>query len=40
MCGAIIVKEKDGTTFKIGSGFDDAQRQKPPSKGTRVTFKF
>jgi DNA ligase 1 len=24
MCGAIVVKEKDGTTFKIGSGFDDA----------------
>ena len=40
MCGAIIVKEKDGTTFKIGSGFDDAQRRKPPSKGTTVTFKF
>lgn len=40
MCGAIVVKEKDGTTFKIGSGFDDAQRRKPPSKGTVVTFKF
>ena len=24
MCGAIIVKEKDGTEFKIGSGFTDA----------------
>ena len=24
MCGAIIVKAKDGTTFKIGSGFDDS----------------
>jgi DNA ligase-1 len=24
MCGAIQVREKDGTEFKIGSGFDDA----------------
>jgi len=24
MCGAILVREKDGTEFKIGSGFDDA----------------
>jgi DNA ligase-1 len=24
MCGAIIVREKDGTEFKIGSGFSDA----------------
>lgn len=23
MCGAIVVKEKDGTKFKIGSGFTD-----------------
>lgn len=22
-CGAIVVREKDGTEFKIGSGFDD-----------------
>jgi DNA ligase 1 len=40
MCGAIIVREKDGTEFKIGSGFTDAQRRKPPSKGKVVTFKF
>jgi DNA ligase-1 len=24
MCGAIVVREKDGTEFKIGSGFDDS----------------
>lgn len=23
-CGALLVREKDGTEFKIGSGFDDA----------------
>ena len=40
MMGAIQVREKDGTTFKIGSGFNDAQRRKPPKVGTVVTFKF
>lgn len=40
MCGAILCIEKDGTEFKIGSGFNDAQRRKPPKKGTVVTFKF
>jgi len=32
--------EKDGTVFKIGSGFNDAQRIKPPKIGSIVTFKF
>ena len=40
MLGALEVREKDGTEFKIGSGFDDAQRRKPPKIGTVVTFKF
>lgn len=40
MCGAILVREKDGTEFKIGSGFDDAQRKHPPKVGAVVTFKF
>jgi len=40
MCGAIQVREKDGTEFKIGSGFTDAQRRSPPKKGSVVTFKF
>jgi len=40
MCGAIQVREKDGTEFKIGSGFTDTQRKNPPKKGTVVTFKF
>lgn len=39
-CGAILCKEKDGTEFKIGSGFNDAQRMKPPKVGSVVTFKF
>lgn len=40
MCGALLVREKDGTEFKIGSGFNDAQRKKPPKVGVVVTFKF
>ncbi len=40
LCGAILCREKDGTEFKIGSGFDDAQRRKPPKIGSVVTFKF
>ena len=40
MMGAIQVREKDGTEFKIGSGFNDAQRRKPPKLGSMVTFKF
>ena len=40
MMGAIQVKEKDGTEFKIGSGFNDALRKKPPKLGSIVTFKF
>lgn len=40
MMGALLVKEKDGTAFKIGSGFDDSQRKNPPKIGSWVTFKF
>lgn len=40
MLGALEMREKDGTEFKIGSGFDDSQRKKPPKIGSVVTFKF
>ena len=40
MVGALLMKEKDGTEFKIGSGFDDNQRKNPPAIGSVVTFKF
>ena len=40
MCGAILVREKDGTEFRIGSGFSDKQRKSPPKKGSVVTFKY
>ncbi len=40
MMGALLMQEKDGTEFKIGSGFDDKQRKNPPKIGSVVTFKF
>ena len=40
LMGAIRVREDDGKEFKIGSGFNDKQRAKPPKIGARVTFKF
>ncbi|MDT8444530.1 MAG: DNA ligase, partial [Desulfuromonadales bacterium] len=38
--GALLVALADGTQFKLGSGFSDAERQSPPPVGTVVTFKF
>jgi len=40
MLGALECKTDDGILFKIGSGFDDKQRRKPPKIGSRVTFKY
>jgi DNA ligase 1 len=40
MLGALQVSLDDGTKFKIGSGFSDAERKKPPKIGSRVTFKY
>jgi len=38
--GAIQVKTSNGIVFKLGSGFSDAQRAKPPKIGTIITFKY
>ena len=38
LMGAIRVRSDSGVEFKIGSGFDDAMRAKPPKKGQRVTY--
>jgi len=40
MLGALQVEEADGKRFKVGSGFNDAQRRKPPKIGSTITFKF
>lgn len=38
--GSLLVTLDDGTQFKIGSGFSDAERESPPPIGTVVTFKY
>ncbi|MBE0502315.1 MAG: DNA ligase [Desulfuromonadales bacterium] len=38
--GALLVKLDDGKEFKIGSGFNDDERNSPPPIGAVVTFKF
>ena len=40
MLGALRVRTDDGIVFKIGSGFNDSQRMKPPKIGARVTYKY
>jgi DNA ligase-1 len=38
--GSLKVKMPSGLTFKIGSGFTDKQREKPPAIGSTVTYKY
>jgi DNA ligase-1 len=38
--GALQVELADGTRFKVGTGFTDAQRENPPEIGTVVTFRY
>lgn len=38
--GALSVELADGTTFSIGTGFSDAQREHPPAIGSVVTFRY
>jgi DNA ligase-1 len=38
--GSLLVELEDGTQFRIGSGFSDAERESPPPVGAVVTFKF
>lgn len=40
MLGSLLVELDSGLQFKIGSGFSDMQRQKPPPIGTMITFKY
>jgi len=40
MLGAMMVEMPDGTRFKIGSGFSDAERQNPPAIGKTVTYQY
>jgi DNA ligase-1 len=38
--GALAVELPDGTSFSIGTGFSDAQRENPPAIGSVVTFRY
>jgi DNA ligase 1 len=38
--GALGVELPDGTTFSIGTGLSDAERDRPPAIGSVVTFRY
>jgi len=38
--GALLVETASGQHFRLGSGFNDAQRAEPPPIGSLVTYKF
>ncbi|MDR8524175.1 DNA ligase [Shewanella fidelis] len=40
MLGALVVENKQGKIFKLGSGFTDAERLNPPRIGSLVTYKY
>ena len=40
MLGALVVARADGLRFRLGSGFSDAQRARPPSIGSQVTYRY
>ncbi|WP_101926781.1 MULTISPECIES: DNA ligase [Luteimonas] len=40
LLGALVVEQRDGRRFRLGSGFTDAQRAAPPSIGSWVTYRY
>ncbi len=38
--GSLLVETSHGVQFKLGSGFSDVQRERPPDIGSWVTFKY
>jgi DNA ligase-1 len=38
--GALLVELPDGTSFSVGTGFSDAQRENPPAVGSTITFRY
>lgn len=40
MMGSLLVEEPDGTRFRLGTGFSDAERAEPPPIGSLVSFKY
>lgn len=40
LMGALLVEMPSGQRFKIGSGFSDAERAKPPPIGSTITYRY
>jgi DNA ligase-1 len=38
--GALLLTLANGTQFSVGTGFSDAQRERPPGIGSTITFRF
>jgi DNA ligase-1 len=38
--GALMVEMEDGTTFSVGTGFSDSERENPPPIGSLITFRY
>ena len=38
--GALLVELADGTKFSVGTGFSDAQRERPPAVGALIAFRY
>eukprot|EP00004_Rigifila_ramosa_P019485 TRINITY_DN4954_c0_g1_i1.p1 TRINITY_DN4954_c0_g1~~TRINITY_DN4954_c0_g1_i1.p1 ORF type:complete len:631 (+),score=94.26 TRINITY_DN4954_c0_g1_i1:1-1893(+) len=38
--GHLVCKTPDGREFSVGTGFTDAQRDKPPPIGTMITYRY
>ena len=39
LLGSLLVETPDGRRFRLGSGFSDEERRRPPPVGTTVTYK-
>lgn len=40
LLGALLVERPDGLQFRLGGGFPDARRRKPPPVGSWVTCRY
>ena len=40
MMGSLLVSDESGRKFRIGTGFCNKERRKPPTVGTVLTYKF
>jgi len=38
--GALLVEMPDGKRFSVGTGFSDAERERPPSIGSLITYRY